>query len=65
MFKEKSHDKTGEKVGYTFSFFIFSLMLFLFLSLFKKVPEAWSYAHIAGIALAITFVGFYTRRFLR
>jgi len=55
--QDKAMEILGEKVGYLFSYFLFTTILFLILVLLKKIPETWSYAHIMGITILIALIG--------
>ena len=63
--EKKTFEKLGEKVGYTFSYFLFTTILFFILVLLKKIPESWSYVHVMGITLLITSIGIAMKRFLK
>ena len=52
----KSEERFGRKLGYIFSYFIFTSVLFFVLNFFKKLPSGWSYFHIMGLTLIIAFV---------
>ena len=54
----------GSKVGFTFSYFVFTTMLFLILSLLNKLHNL-TYFHIMGITLLITITGLIIKRILR
>ena len=57
--------KSGEKVGYTLSYFLFTTILYFVLILAKKIPVSWSYLHIMGITLIISLVGIVLKRVLK
>ena len=66
IFEEnKTIEKVGEKVGYIFSYFTFTTILFLILILSKKIPESWSYEHIMGIVILIAINGIIIKNFLK
>jgi len=58
-------EKLSEKLGYIFSYFLFTTILFLILILLKKIPESWSYFHVMGISILIAVIGITNRRFLK
>jgi hypothetical protein len=58
LFKEdKSIQKWGKATGYVFGYFLFTTILFFVLTLLGKIPDHWSYLHIAAITLFISIVG--------
>jgi len=63
--QNKSIEKLGEKLGYVFSYFLFTTVLFFILMLVKKIPESWSYIHIMGIVILIALTGTIIKRFLK
>jgi uncharacterized membrane protein YkgB len=64
MFENTTHS-WEEKLGYIAGYAIFTTALFYTLIFLKKLPEAWTYAHIAGITLVITAAGTLIKRKLR
>ena len=66
IFEEnKTFEKLGEKLGYIFSYFLFTTILFFILGVLKKIPESWSYIHVMGIVILIALVGVIIKRFLK
>ena len=66
IFEEnKTIESLGEKVGYILSYFIFTTILFLILSLFKKNPESLSYLDVMGITILISLLGILINRILK
>ena len=66
IFEEnKTIEKLSEKLGYIFSYFLFTTILFLILIFLKKIPESWSYFHVMGITILIAVIGIAIRRFLK
>jgi len=66
IFEEnKAIENLGEKLGYVFSYFIFTTILFFILILLKKIPESWSYFHIMGITILIVLTGTVIKKFLK
>ena len=61
----KTVEKLGEKLGYIFSYFLFTTILFLILIFLKKIPESWSYFHVMGITIFIAVIGIVIRRLLK
>ena len=62
--ENKTAGKVGEKIGFVFSYFLFTTILFFILLLLKKLPESWNYLHIMGIVLIITLIGASIKRLL-
>ena len=66
IFEEnKAIEKVGEKLGYVFSYFLFTTILFFILSLLKKIPETWPYFHVMGITILIALIGIGIKRLLK
>ena len=66
IFEEnKTIEKLGERLGYIFSYFLFTTILFLILIFLKKIPESWSYFQVMGITISIAVIGIVIRRFLK
>lgn len=57
--------KIGYGLGYIFSYFLFTTLLFLMLSLLGKIPSSWGYIHITAITFAIALIGIAVRRLLK
>ena len=62
--QSKSTEKFGEKIGYVFSYFLFTTVLFFILILLNKIPNSWSYFHIMMITFLIALLGIVIKRFL-
>ncbi len=58
-------EKIGEGLGYVFSYFLFTTILFFILVILNKFPESWSYFHIMGIVILIAATGATIRRLLK
>lgn len=66
IFEEnKNIEKVGGVVGYLFSYFLFTTILFFILVLLRKIPESWSYFHVMAITILIAFLGIIIKRLLR
>ena len=66
IFEEnKTIEILGEKLGYIFSYFLFTTILFFILMVLKKIPESWSYIHVMGIVALIVLVSTVIKRFLK
>ncbi len=63
--EDKSSEKLGERIGYIFSYFAFTTILFLIMILLKKIPKNWTYLHMMVIVLAIAFIGALLKRTLK
>ena len=63
--QNKTVEKIGERVGYTFAYFLFTTILFFMLKLLGRIPQAWTYFHIMAITILITIIGYGVKRFLR
>lgn len=50
-------DWWAEKLGFFFSWLVFTCALFVLLSFLGKLPLSWSFFHIAGITISIVAVG--------
>ena len=58
-------ERIGEKVGFVFSYFLFTTILFFILTVLNKIPSTWTYFHVMGITLLITLIGNLVKRFLK
>jgi hypothetical protein len=63
--QNKTIEKFGKKIGYIFSYFLFTTILFFILTILKKIPETWSYIHVMGITVLIALTGALIKRFLK
>jgi len=63
--KNETAEKLGERLGYIFSYFLFTTILFFILTLLEKIPESWSYPYVMGITILIASIGIGIKRFLR
>ncbi len=57
-------EKLGRGVGYAFSYFLFTSVLFLVLEFTGRIPMSWSYPHVMGITVLISVAGAALRRYL-
>lgn len=55
----------GKKVGYLFSYFVFSTILYYLLNFFNKLPNTWTYFHIIGLTFCIVLAGEMIKRLLK
>ena len=63
--QNKGIEKLGEKIGFIFSYFLFTTILFFILVLLKKIPESWSYLYVMGITILIVLIGAIIKRLLK
>lgn len=63
--RNKSIEKFGEKIGFIFSYFLFTTILFFILTLLTKIPESWSYFHIMAITFLIALLGIIIKKLLK
>ena len=63
--KIKPAEKNGERIGFLFSYFLFTTILFFLLVLLNKLPTSWSYLHIVGITVLIVLCGLGLERVLK
>ena len=59
------NERDGERIGFLFSYLLFTTMLFLLLTLLDKLPLTWSYLHIAGLTGLVVVVGVVLERVLK
>lgn len=65
IFEEnKTIEKAGEKLGYIFSYFLFTTIIFFMLALFKKIGQL-SYFHAMAITALVVLTGIAIGRFLK
>ena len=55
----------GEKLGYIFSYFLFTTVLYVVLTLLKKIPENWTYFSIMIITVIIALIGIVFKKLLK
>lgn len=63
--QSRTTEKIGYKLGYLFSYALFTTILYYILSLLNKLPESWTYVYIVGITLTITIVGILLKKWLK
>lgn len=61
--RNKSVEKCGRKIGYLFSYLLFTTMLYFIL--INKLPTDWSFFHVMIISLLVVVVGTIIQRALR
>tara|TARA_Y100000310_G_C20336288_1_gene647675 strand:- start:509 stop:712 length:204 start_codon:yes stop_codon:yes gene_type:complete len=57
-----SVEKLGEKLGYVTSYFLFTTILFLVLSLLNKVSGEMAYFFVMGITVLIAILGAFLKK---
>ncbi|MBC8495464.1 hypothetical protein H8D36_04890 [archaeon] len=62
--KGKKAKKIGLWVGYVFSYFLFTTILYFILS-YAKSSVDWSYFAVIGITIVIVIIGLLIRRALK
>lgn len=66
IFEEnKITEKIGVKLGFIFSYFVFTTILFYAMVFLNKLPMNWNYGYIMGVTLSITFIGVLVKRALK
>lgn len=55
----------GYRTGFTFSYLVFTTILFFVLTWLDKLPEAWTYFHVMGLTVLIVLLGLGIQRMLR
>lgn len=63
--QDKHHYRVGQKLGFLFSYAMFTTILNLILAYSDKIPETWSILHTAAITAAVISLGFILQRLLR
>ena len=58
-------EKFGNKIGYLFSYLLFTTILFFILGWLNKIPDSWTYFHIMAATLLIALFGAIIKRFLK
>lgn len=58
-------ERFGEKIGFLFSFFLFTTMLYFILFFLGKLSATWTYFHVMGITFSIVLVGMIFKRLLK
>lgn len=66
IFEEnRTFENLGEKLGFIFSYFLFTSILFFILVFLNKIPESWSYVHIMGLVFLIVLIGIIIKQYLK
>jgi len=52
-------------IGFLFSFFVFSAILYNVLSYFNKIPNEWTYFHIGLVVAIVIFFSFLIKKMIR
>ena len=60
----KIEKKISKSVGYIFSYFLFSTILFYVLYFTNKLPSNWDYLNVLLITILIVFIGILIKTFL-
>lgn len=63
--EKKLFSKVGEKIGYIFSLFLSTTILFFILTFLDKLPSLWSYFHVLAIIFLISLFGIILKHFLK
>lgn len=63
--ENKLVDGVGEKIGYIFSLFLSTTILFFILTFLDKLPSLWSYFHVLAIIFLISLFGIILKHFLK
>ena len=63
--ENKNFEIFGWKIGYLFSYFLFTTALFLILAFLNKLPNNWDYLNIMLITIFIALVGIIFKRLLK
>ena len=58
-------EKFGNKIGYLFSYLLFTTILFFILGWLNKIPDSWTYLHIMAATFLIALFGTFIKRFLK
>jgi cell division protein FtsW (lipid II flippase) len=53
----KIFENISEKLGFLFSYFLFTTILFVIFSFFQKIPPSWNYSHFMIITIGIVLLG--------
>jgi len=67
MYAHKTYksEKIGEKIGYLFSYFLFTTILYYILTLLNKIPSNWNYINIMAITLVVCALAIIIKRGLK
>ena len=63
--KHNSIRNFGQRVGFLFSYLVFTTILYFILTLLNKLPNDWSYLSVVLITLAIVIIGFILKKVLK
>ena len=66
IFKEnKKIEYIGKKMGFLFSYALFTITLFFILNFTKKIPDSWTILHVVAITFIITLIGVLLKKLLK
>ena len=63
--KNETLEKSGKIVGFLFSYFLFTTIIFFIFRITEKLPKDWSYFHIVSVTLIIASIGFIIKKLLK
>lgn len=63
--KPKTTETVFSVIGFVFSYFLFTTILYFLLFYLKKIPFDWTYLNVGYITLSVVFLGFLIKRFLK
>lgn len=63
--KTESTKLIGRRVGYIFSYFLFTTILYFIFIVLEKMPDSWTYFHVMGITLAVLVLGLILKKALK
>lgn len=55
--RDRTSEQIGERAGFFGAYLVFTTILFFILTYLGKLPEGWSYFHVAGLVFAIAAIG--------
>jgi len=63
--ENKFIEKLGQRIGYVFSYIVFTTILFYLLNFLNKLPDDWNYFNIAFLTFFIALLGLILKRLLK
>ena len=62
--KAVKFERMGQVTGYVCSYLLFTGVMFFVIFYLGKLPESWSFLHIALITILVSSLGFIVKRWL-
>ncbi len=65
FFENNNIEIFGRKLGFITGYLLLTIMLFIMLKIFNRIPDSWTLFHISIITIIITLIGYTINRILK